>query len=366
MNAGDHGYMQMAYGLAEKAIGRASPNPYVGAVIVRDGVIVGSGFHAGPGLPHAEIVALRQAGRRAERATVYITLEPCVHWGRTPPCIDSLLAARLRRVVVSDLDPNPLVFRKGVRKLREGGVKVETGLLAARNRRLNEAYIKYITRRVPFVTLKAAVTLDGRMATRAFDSRWISSEASREYIHLLRGENDALMVGINTVLRDDPLLTVRHPRWTDKTMARVIIDSRLRLPVKARVLSAPDRGGVLVFTRKDSSPAKAEALERAGARIVRLPRVGDRVDLAAALDWLGRSGVAALLVEGGGSLASSFFERRLADKVLLVFSPKLVGGRNAPAFVAGDRGAARLKDAVVLKETRSFALGPDIVMEGYL
>lgn len=366
MNACDYGYMQMAYGLAEKAIGRASPNPYVGAVIVRDGVIVGSGFHEGPGLPHAEIVALRRAGRRAERATAYITLEPCVHWGRTPPCIDSLLAARLKRVVVSDLDPNPLVYKKGVRRLRQNGVKVETGLLAARNRRMNEAYIKYITRRVPFVTIKAAVTLDGRMATRAFDSRWISSKAAREYVHLLRGEGDALMVGINTILRDDPLLTVRLPRWKDKSMARIIIDSRLRLPLKARVLSTLHRGGVFVFTRKDSSPAKAEALEKAGASVVRLPGAGDRVDLDAALEWLGRNEVAGLLVEGGGTLASSFFERRLVDKVLLVYSPKLVGGREAPAFIAGDKGAACLQDGVILKETRSFALGPDLIMEGYI
>jgi diaminohydroxyphosphoribosylaminopyrimidine deaminase/5-amino-6-(5-phosphoribosylamino)uracil reductase len=366
MNSLDYGYMQMAYGLAEKAIGRASPNPYVGAVIVRDGIIVGSGFHEGPGLPHAEIVALRLAGRRAERATAYITLEPCVHWGRTPPCINSVLAARLKRVVVSDLDPNPLVYKKGVRRLVQSGVKVETGLLAARNRRLNEAYIKYITRRTPFVTVKAAVTLDGRMATRAFDSRWISSEAARDYIHLLRGESDALMVGIDTVLRDDPLLTVRHPQWKDKSMARAIIDSRLRLPLKARVLSTLDRGRVFVFTRKDSSRAKAEALEKAGASVVRLPGAGDRVNLSAALAWLGRNEIAGLLVEGGGRLASSFFQRRLVDKVLLVFSPKLVGGREAPAFIAGDKGVARLKDGIVLKGIRAFALGPDLIMEGYL
>jgi diaminohydroxyphosphoribosylaminopyrimidine deaminase/5-amino-6-(5-phosphoribosylamino)uracil reductase len=366
MNAADYGYMQMAYGLAEKAVGRASPNPYVGAVIVRDGVIVGSGFHEGPGLPHAEIVALRRAGRRAVGATAYLTLEPCVHWGRTPPCIDSVIEARLKRVVVSDFDPNPLVYKKGVRRLRQNGVKVETGLLAARNRRLNEAYIKYITRRVPFVTVKAAVTLDGRMATRAFDSRWISSQAARDYVHLLRGEGDALMVGINTVLRDDPLLTVRHPRWKNKSLARVILDSRLRLPLKARVLTTRSRGKVFVFTRKDSSPAKAEALAKAGASVVRLPGARGRVDLAAALEWLGRNEVAGLLVEGGGTLASSFFERRLADKVLLVFSPKLVGGREAPAFIAGDKGAALLKDGIILKDTRSFGLGPDLFMEGYL
>jgi len=183
---------------------------------------------------------------------------------------------------------------------------------------------------------------------------------------LLRGESDALMVGIDTVLRDDPLLTVRHRQWKNKSMARAIIDSRLRLPLKARVLSTLDQGRVFVFTRKDSSQTKAEALEKAGASVVRLPGAGDRVNLAAALAWLGRNEIAGLVVEGGGRLASSFFQRRLVDKVLLVFSPKLLGGREAPAFIAGDEGVARLKDGIVLKEIRSFTLGPDLIMEGYL
>jgi diaminohydroxyphosphoribosylaminopyrimidine deaminase/5-amino-6-(5-phosphoribosylamino)uracil reductase len=365
MSPEDYGFMGMAYGLAAKAIGRASPNPLVGAVIVRRGVIVGTGFHDGPGKPHAEIVALRRAGRRAEGATVYITLEPCVHWGRTPPCVDALLQARPKRVVVSDLDPNPLVYRKGVGRLRRGGVRVESGLLAERNRRLNEAYIKYITRRVPFVTLKAAVSLDGRMATRTHESRWISSPAAREYVHLLRAEADAVMVGINTVLRDDPRLTVRHPQWKDKTLVRAIMDSRLRLPLDARILGTLDRGPIVVFCGAEAPRKKAEALEQRGVRVVRLPARGGALDLGRALAWLGRNEVAGLLVEGGSALASSILENRLADKLVLTLSPRLIGGAGSPAFVAGE-GCSRLSEALPLKGLRVFSVGPDIVAEGYL
>ncbi len=366
MNYEDYGFMRMAYGLAERAVGKASPNPYVGAVIVKNGIIVGSGFHEGPGRPHAEIAALRQAGRRAEHATAYITLEPCVHWGRTPPCVDSLIEARLRRVVVSDLDRNPLVFKKGLGRLQREGIKVEEGLLRDWNRILNEVYIKYITRRVPFIALKAAMTLDGRMATRTYDSRWISAGVTRDYIHLLRGEYDALMVGIKTILRDDPRLTVRHPHWPTKRLIRVIVDSRLSLPPEAQVLRTLDLGQVLVFTRADSSRQKAEALERAGARVIRVRGAGRRVDLRAVLAWLGGNDIAGVLVEGGATLASALLQDRLADKLILTLSPKLVGGKTAPAFVAGEKGASRLAEALSLKRARSFALGPDIIVEGYL
>jgi diaminohydroxyphosphoribosylaminopyrimidine deaminase/5-amino-6-(5-phosphoribosylamino)uracil reductase len=366
MNPTDYGYMRMAYGLARAPVGRVSPNPYVGAVIVRDAVTVGAGFHEGPGKPHAEIVALRQAGIRARGATLYVTLEPCVHWGRTPPCVDSLLAAGLRRVVISDLDPNPLVLRRGLRRLKAEGLEVEWGLLREENRRLNEAYIKYITRRIPFVTVKAAVSLDGRMATRTGDSRWISSPPAREYVHFLRRECDALMVGLNTVLRDDPRLTVRLPHGKGKLLTRVVLDARLRLPLEARLFStlAP-RSPLVVFAGRGASPARAAALEKKGARVVRVPDRNGRLDLGAVLAWLGGKEIAHVLVEGGGLLASSLLEARLADKVVLALSPKLLGGREAPAFIAG-RGAARIADALSLRDVRSFSLGSDVIVEGYL
>ena len=240
----DIAYLEMAYGLAEKARGWASPNPYVGSVVVRRDAVIGYGYHERPGRPHAEAIALERAGRGAGESTLYITLEPCVHWGRTPPCADAVLLARPRRVVVSSLDPNPLVFRKGVRKLRAAGIEVSVGLLQQRNATLNESYIKHITRGIPFVTLKAALSLDGRMATRTRDSRWISSPQARDYVHLLRGEQDAIMVGIQTILSDDPLLTVRHPQWAGKKALRVILDSRLRFPLRARILSSLSGGGI--------------------------------------------------------------------------------------------------------------------------
>jgi diaminohydroxyphosphoribosylaminopyrimidine deaminase/5-amino-6-(5-phosphoribosylamino)uracil reductase len=361
----DIGYMHLAYSLAEKAIGRASPNPYVGAVVVKDGRIVGHGYHEGPGRPHAEIVALRRAGRRAARATLYVTLEPCVHWGRTPPCVDTVLAAGLARIVISSLDPNPLVFRKGLGRIRAAGVPAAVGVLEDRNRRLNEAYEKYITRKTPFVTLKAALTLDGRMATRTFDSRWISSAAARDYFHLVRAENDALMVGIRTVLRDDPLLTVRHPRWPGKRITRVLLDPGLRLPREARLLGPLGRGEVIAFANERAPRSRAAALMKAGVEVVVLPGRSPVLDLERVLADLGRREIASVLVEGGGRVATSLLEGRLADKALFSISPRLIGGEKAVSLFGG-RGADALANALSLASASIFRLGDDLIVEGYL
>ena len=361
----DIAYMHLAYSLAEKAIGRTSPNPYVGAVVVKDGVIIGHGFHEGPGQPHAEIVALRRAGRRAKGATLYVTLEPCVHWGRTPPCVDAVLPAELARMVVSSLDPNPLVFRKGLRRVRAAGIPVTFGVLEDRNRRLNEAYTKYITRKIPFITLKAAITLDGRMATRTFDSRWISSAASRDYIHLVRAENDAIMVGIHTVLRDDPLLTVRHPNWPGKRITRVILDPGLRFPLEARLLATLGRGAVIAVANGRADRAKAVALNKAGVEILTLPGHGAALDLGRVFAELGRREIASVLVEGGGRVATSLLESRLADKAILAISPRLIGG-DASVSVFGGRGADIVADALSMTSVSVFRLGEDMIVEGYL
>ncbi len=362
--AADLAYMEMAYGLAEKARGRSSPNPLVGAVIVRDGRIVGRGYHEEAGKPHAEIIALRQAGRRAKGATLYLTLEPCVHWGRTPPCLASVLAAGLSRVVISACDANPVVHRKGLRGLRQAGLDVAAGLLKERDARLNEAYIKYITRRIPFVTLKAAMSLDGKTASRTGDARWISAAGTRDYVHLLRGENDALMVGVNTLLSDDPLLTVRHPSWGAKKVTRVVLDSRLRFPPAARILGTLDRGPVIVFTGGDASEAKAAALRDKGVEVVRLARSPKGAGLEAVLAELGRRAISSLFVEGGSRLHTSFIERKLADKIIVTISPKLIGGREAPGLWRGE-GVDKVRAALVLKSVRSFGLGDDLILEGY-
>ena len=359
----DSSYLEMAYGLAEKARGWASPNPYVGAVVVRRDEIVGHGFHERPGRPHAEAIALERAGRQARRSTLYVTLEPCVHWGRTPPCVDAVIRAGPKRVVVSALDPNPIVFKKGVRRLRAAGIEVSAGLLRAKNSLLNESYIKHITRGVPFVTLKAALSLDGRLATRTGDSRWISSPLTREYVHLLRGEQDAIMVGIGTILHDDPRLTVRHPHWAGKEIVRVVLDSELRLPLNARLLRTPGGGKIIVFTARGASPLKKAALEKSGVEVVVTagPR---RCEEAEVLANLGQRGLTSLLVEGGSRLLTAMIQKKLADKLFLTISPLLIGGEAAPSFLEGD-GIRRISAAMRLRDFSSFPLGEDIIIQGY-
>ena len=362
--ARDLTYMEMAYGLAEKARGLTSPNPVVGAVVVRNNAVVGHGFHEKAGKPHAEILALGMAGRSAKGATLYLTLEPCVHWGRTPPCVDTVIAVGLKRAVVSAVDPNPLVHTRGIRRLKEAGLDVSAGLLEERNSGLNEAYAKYITRKIPFVTLKAALTLDGKIACRTGDSKWISSAGTRDYIHLLRGEHDAIMIGVNTLVADDPRLTVRHPNWGGKEIVRVILDSRLRFPLTAKILSTLRRGRILVFAGHGAPAAKARGLEARGVEVV-LP--GGRKkswDLPDVLAELGRREIASLIVEGGSRLFTSFVENGLADKAVLTYAPRLIGGTAAPGFIGG-KGAAKVGNGQALKRTRSFSIEDDIILEGY-
>jgi diaminohydroxyphosphoribosylaminopyrimidine deaminase/5-amino-6-(5-phosphoribosylamino)uracil reductase len=361
----DVAFMHLAYALAEKALGAASPNPYVGALVVSGGRIVGHGHHEGAGKPHAEVVALECAGRRARGATLYVTLEPCVHWGRTPPCVDAVLSAGLGRVVVSAIDPNPLVSGRGIDRIRAAGLDVSVGVLAVRHDLLNEAYGKFITRRIPFVTLKAALSLDGRMATREGDSRWISSAASRDYAHLVRGEQDAVLVGISTALRDDPRLTVRHPNWRKKRISRVVLDPDLRLPPTSRVLSTLGDGPVLVFARHAASGKAAAAIERRGAEVIRVPGNRGALDIKRVLSELGKREISSVMVEGGGTVATAFLESRLADKVLFMVAPRLIGGTGAVS-VYGGRGPARLADALGIHGISSFRLGEDLIVEGYL
>lgn len=360
----DLAYLEMAYGLAEKARGRTSPNPCVGAVIVKDGRIAGFGYHEEAGKPHAEILALARAGRRAKGATIYLTLEPCVHWGRTPPCIDSLIRAGLKRAVISAVDPNPLMNGRGIKALKRAGIEVSWGLLERKNGKLNEAYVKFITRRVPFVTLKAAASLDGRIAAKTGHSRWISSAEARESIHLLRGEHDAILVGIGTVLRDNPRLTVRHALWPEKQMTRVILDTKLRIHPDARVLSSPSRGAVLIFTGPQALERKARALKSRGAEVISVPLSASGLDLKSVLAELGRRETASLLVEGGSRVLTAFIEGKLADKIVLTFSPRLIGGKTALSFLEGE-GAASIKDSLQVKNVRAFPIGNDRMIEGY-
>jgi diaminohydroxyphosphoribosylaminopyrimidine deaminase / 5-amino-6-(5-phosphoribosylamino)uracil reductase len=360
----DSAFLEMAYGLAEKARGWASPNPYVGAVVVRNGRIIGFGYHERPGQPHAEAIALEKAGQLAKGSTLYITLEPCVHWGRTPPCIEAVIRAAPKRVVISSFDPNPIVFQKGVRRLRAAGIDVSVGLLKEKNSVLNESYIKHITSGVPFVTLKAALSLDGRMAARTGDSRWISSPAAREYVHLLRGEQDAIMVGIRTVLKDDPRLTIRHPHWAGKKIVRIILDSALRLPAAARLLTTLAKGKVIIFTRRGASSRKRAILEKKGVEVIEIPGRSGLLELPEVLAALGERGIASLLVEGGSRLLTAMIEAQLADKLFLTISPRLIGGETAPSFLEGE-GVRLVERSLRIRKVCAFPIGDELVIQGY-
>lgn len=359
----DFAFLQMAYALAEKARGWANPNPYVGAVIVKGGSIVGYGYHKRAGLPHAEALALKMAGDKARQATAYITLEPCVHWGRTPPCIDTVLGSGLKRAVISAPDPNPLVHSKGITAMRKAGIQVETGLLEEKNKRLNEAYYKHIRTRIPFITAKAAAGLDGKIATRTGSSQWITGAETRRYVHLLRGEYSALMIGINTLVQDDPRLTVRHPHWKGKKTIRIVLDTHLRFPLDARILKTQAEGPIMVFCGASASGERATALEARGVKVIR----GDHEDLRPKdiLLRLGAMDISSIFVEGGGLLLTSLLEERLVDKIILTFAPKLIGGINAISFFQGE-GAAQIGDALHLKNVHFFSLGEDIIVEGYI
>ncbi|MGB4703729.1 MAG: bifunctional diaminohydroxyphosphoribosylaminopyrimidine deaminase/5-amino-6-(5-phosphoribosylamino)uracil reductase RibD [Candidatus Saccharicenans sp.] len=357
-------FMEMAYSLAEQARGRTSPNPCIGAVLVKAGRIVGWGYHREAGQPHAEIIALEKAGAQSRGATLYLTLEPCVHWGRTPPCIDRLLASGVRRVVISSYDPNPLVFRKGAARLRETGIQVEVGLLDHLNRKLNEFYFKYITCRIPFVTLKAALSLDGKIAASTGDSRWISSEESRFFGQNLRAEHDGILVGINTVLQDDPELSLRLPETAGKKWRRVVLDAFLRIPLEARLLKSRELGQVIIFTGPEIPEEKARRLRDLGAEITQVPASDGRLEIKSILEELGRREMSSILVEGGARVLTSFLEQRLADRIYLFIAPKLIGGEKSPTFFEGE-GVARIAAALQLKRHRHFSLGKDIIVEGY-
>jgi diaminohydroxyphosphoribosylaminopyrimidine deaminase/5-amino-6-(5-phosphoribosylamino)uracil reductase len=358
-------FLEMAYGLAEKAMGWSSPNPYVGAVIVKNGTIIGTGYHEKPGKPHAEIIALQKAGLQARNATAYITLEPCVHWGRTPPCVGSLIQAGVKRAVISALDPNPLVYKKGLQKMREARIQVSIGLLEEKNLLLNEVYNKYIRQKIPYVTAKVATSIDGKMATRTHDSRWITSPQTRKYVHLLRGENMAIMVGINTLLQDDPRLTIRHPVWRNKTIVRVVIDSALRFPIDAKILKTKAEGKILVFTHQPGTSKKAKELNKKGVEIISFQknRPG-RLDLKKVLKWLGQNDISSVMVEGGPLLITDLIEKQLIDKIFVTLSPKLVGGEKAPTFFEG-RGFPAIAKSIQLKKTSHFSIGNDMILKGY-
>jgi diaminohydroxyphosphoribosylaminopyrimidine deaminase/5-amino-6-(5-phosphoribosylamino)uracil reductase len=334
----------------------------VGAVLVRNGAIVGSGFHRFAGGDHAEIVALKKAGSKAKGSTLYINLEPCDHQGRTPPCTRSLIAAGVKEVVAGMKDPNPLVSGKGLRTLRRAGIKVRVGILEGECRTLNEAFIKYITRHLPFVTLKLAASLDGKIATASGDARWISCETSRATVHRLRNRYDAALVGAGTVVMDDPQLTCRMAGGRDPW--RIILDGRLRIPLTATVLRQPDSDKNIVVTSNRAPADKVRALESLGATVWRLPLHQGAVPWLAVLKRLAKMGIISVLIEGGAITAAGALKEKVVDKMLLFYAPKLLGGD--ARYMIDSLGIERVRQSVALQRLRIQKSGTDLLISGYL
>jgi diaminohydroxyphosphoribosylaminopyrimidine deaminase/5-amino-6-(5-phosphoribosylamino)uracil reductase len=361
-------FMRLALEEARRATGDTSPNPAVGAVIVKRGRVISRGYHRRAGWPHAEIEALRRAGSRARGSTMYVTLEPCAHLGRTPPCCDALIRSGLSRVVVAMKDPNPLTNGRGLARLRRAGVRVEVGLLGEDAQALNAAFCKAITTGLPHVTAKIAQSVDGKIATASGESRWISSSGARALAHRLRREADAVVVGINTVLADNPRLTARDPARASRSNRpiRVIVDSRLRTPPSSRCVSARPGSPVVIATTR-SSPSARAALERRGAQVWMFPPgcgAGERggcVPLALVLrELVKRYGVTSVLIEGGGELVAGALRERLVDRLVWIIAPLIIGGRDSPSSVGG-AGIASLREAVRLRHVSVERLGPDLV-----
>jgi diaminohydroxyphosphoribosylaminopyrimidine deaminase/5-amino-6-(5-phosphoribosylamino)uracil reductase len=359
-------FMTAAIRLAQKGRGRVSPNPLVGAVIVQGNKIVASGYHHFYGGPHAEVYALNKAGGRARGADLYINLEPCCHFGKTPPCTNALIESGIRRVFIGITDPNPLVSGKGINKLRRAGIAVETGILENECRRLNESFIKYITQKVPFAVLKLAATLDGKIATKTGDSRWISGEDSRRLVHRLRFESDAVLVGSGTVIADDPQLTVRdYAGAHKKNPVRIIVDSRLRMPLRSRLLKTAGEIKTIIATTRQASKNKILKLAQPGAEVLIVSSRNKRVDLKCLMKHLASQGIASVLIEGGSELSAAALEDGIVDKVLFFYAPKIIGGVHARTMVGG-AGVAKISDAITLSDVRYKKLGTDILVQGYI
>ncbi len=368
--------MDRALELARQGQALTSPNPMVGAVLVRDGKIVGEGFHTYAGLRHAEIIALEAAGDAARDSTLYLNLEPCCHTGRTGPCTQAIIAAGVRRVVAAMVDPNPAVAGHGLQRLRVAGVEVETGAREPEAQRLNEGFTRWITTRRPLVTLKSALTLDGQIVLPDSPGprrhpktvTWITSQESRDAVQRMRYASDALLTGIGTVLADDPRLTDRTGRPRRRRLLRVLMDSRLRLPLKSRLVKEAERD-VLVFTRQSPDSPRARALRKASVEVVRLPARGKRMDLVAAMKELGRREILTVLLEAGTRLNGAALEAGIVDKMFLFYAPKIAGREylrvaSAPDGKSGKRGAAPHFPA--LQNLALHRFGPDFAVEGYL
>lgn len=351
-------FMRRALKLAARGAGRTSPNPAVGSVIVKNGRIIAEGYHKKAGAPHAEAAALSTLKKGAKDSTLYVTLEPCCHFGRTPPCTDAIISSGIKEVVIGAVDPNPRVSGRGISLLKAAGIRVTSGVLERECRKLNEAYNRYITAGVPFVTLKLAQTLDAKTATSGGESRWITGTASRALVHRMRSMADAVMVGSSTVIADDPELNVRHLRGRDPL--KVVLDTRLKTPLTARVFKG---GGLLIFTT-GASPSRIRKAAEAGAEVVVVPAVKGGIDLKRVFKELAKREVVSVLVEAGGTLAASLLREGLVDRLSVFISPTVMGSEGLASV--GPLGVKRLKDALKIEDLTVKRAGTDILVEGYL
>lgn len=362
MKGTDEKFMRRALGLARRGLGRVSPNPMVGAVIVKSGKIIGKGWHGVFGGRHAEIDAFDKATSGVKGATLYVTLEPCAHFGKTPPCVDSIIAAGISRVVVGSGDPNPLVAGKSIRKLRARGIETEVGILEKECRELNEKFFTFMQRSRPFVTIKIAQTLDGRIAAASGDSKWISSLPSRRLAHRERSLHDAVLVGIGTVIQDDPELTVRLVRG--RNPVRIVVDSKLRIPLESKILKDQEKAATIIACSRSRDPEKFRQLREMGIDIIVTgPAGSDRVDLRKLLAALAKRNISSLLVEGGAGIYTSFLKGKLADRMLIAIAP-VITGKGIEAV--GDLGTARIADALRLDVRKILRREADLIIDARL
>ncbi|MCE2401355.1 bifunctional diaminohydroxyphosphoribosylaminopyrimidine deaminase/5-amino-6-(5-phosphoribosylamino)uracil reductase RibD [Candidatus Poribacteria bacterium] len=364
MDEGHVAFMQRALTLAEQGRGRTSPNPLVGAVIVNAGKIIGEGYHQKAGEPHAEVHALRAAKQKAKGGILYVNLEPCCYWGRTPPCTEALIQAGITHVYAAHLDPNPKVAGKGIKQLEEAGIKVDVGLCAEAAKKLNEFYIKHVKTGYPFVILKMAMSLDGKIATSTGESQWITSSASRQKAHKIRDEVDAILVGIGTITSDNPALTTRLPNKQGKDATRIVLDSHGRTPTSAKIFNSLSEAGVIIAVTPQASAKNIATLEKAGAEVITTSVKGGRVCFKTLMETLGARGITSVLVEGGGKVNASALASGVVDKAICFVAPKFIGGKEAPGVLDGE-GIKRLADAPELERVTITQFDCDLLIEGY-
>jgi len=353
-------FMNLAMRLALRAKGRTSPNPMVGAVIVKNGKIIGKGFHERAGLAHAEIIALDEAGNNSKGATLYVTLEPCSHFGKTPPCVDRIIESGVREVIVGMIDPNPRNNGRGINIIKQHKIKVKVGVLEEKLNKINESFVKYISKRMPFVTVKVAESLDGKIATKAGDSKWITSDKSRLYAHRIRQNYDAIMVGVNTILRDNPRLDA----WfSHKQPVKIVVDSQLSTPETANIFSAKNKVIIVTLTSRPGQETENRKILSKKAVILDVKEKAGQINLRDMMKKLAQLEITDILVEGGGTLIGTLFDEGLVDKILFFVSPKIIGGKDAISSVMG-KGVLRIEKAITLKNIKLRHFGEDFLVEG--